>query len=271
MATRDLEAAKAAYELGDVRASVAAHDAKVAQGPEGHKEEGKYVKNMVFGGLDGIITTFAIVAGVAGANQSVALVLVLGFANLVADGISMGFGDYISSTAENEYIMSERKREQWEFDNYPEGERKEMVELYMEKGFSEADATQIIDLMSRNTKFFVDHMMVQELGLLCPDEDDNPAKEGLITFCSFLAFGSVPLLSYLGNTSNTESALDLSFVIACILTVGMMFVLGVVQARITNRVWWRSALFVSLNGTLAAGSAFFIGWALAEITGVQHV
>ena len=88
----------------------------------------------MYGGLDGIITTFAVVAGVAGASLSAGVVLILGFANLIADGISMAIGDYLSSKSEREYEAAERKREAWEVEHYPEGEKKELVELYEAQG-----------------------------------------------------------------------------------------------------------------------------------------
>jgi VIT1/CCC1 family predicted Fe2+/Mn2+ transporter len=82
---------------------------------------GQYIKSITYGGVDGIITTFSVVAGTTGAGLSSGIVIILGIANLVADGISMGVGDYLSSKAELEYAISERKRESWEMDNYPEG------------------------------------------------------------------------------------------------------------------------------------------------------
>lgn len=102
----------------------------------------------MFGGLDGIITTFSTIASVAGGALPVEVVITLGFANLIADGISMGVGDGLSSKAEYDFIMSERKREVWEFDNHPEGEIEEMVEILREKGFEEGDAREIIETMA---------------------------------------------------------------------------------------------------------------------------
>ena len=109
--SRDLSAARAAYSSVDVEASVAAHNLRAAGGHvEGHSGEGgKYVKSLVYGGLDGIITTFAIVAATVGGDQSRNLVITLGFANLLADGISMGLGDYLSEKSEVEYIKQEEK------------------------------------------------------------------------------------------------------------------------------------------------------------------
>ena len=91
---------------------------------------------MIFGGLDGILTSFAIVAGAAGGKLPTSVVLILGFSNIVADALSMGVGEFLSSKAENEWILSERKREVWELENFPEGEIKEMVEIYEERGMS---------------------------------------------------------------------------------------------------------------------------------------
>ena len=115
---RDLNAARVAYDALDVDLSRVAHDAKKAHGSaEAHAgASGKYVKSLVFGGLDGIITTFAVVAASVGGSLGSDVILLMGFANLVADGLSMGFGDYLSSKAEFEYTRAEHKREKWELD-----------------------------------------------------------------------------------------------------------------------------------------------------------
>ena len=134
MPSRDIEGAKRAFDARDVAASRRAHDHRV---PEPHRQEhGKYVKSIVYGGLDGIITTFAVVAGVAGASLAAGIVLILGFANLLADGLSMAIGDFLSTKAENEYNTSERQREAWEVEHYPEGEKQEKFFGLYFAGFS---------------------------------------------------------------------------------------------------------------------------------------
>jgi len=128
-------AAREAFSTGDAEASRAmhesmrvAHDGAVAKADEAHGGFGSdYVKSIVFGGLDGIITTFSTIASSVGGNLSIEAVITLGFANLIADAISMGVGDFISSKAEYDHLMAERARELWEFDNHPEGEKQEMV------------------------------------------------------------------------------------------------------------------------------------------------
>ena len=106
----------------------------------------------------------------------------------------MGMGEYLSALSEHQYVLSERQREEWEFQNYPQGEVEEMVELYKEQGFPEDDARTIMTIMAKHHEFFIDHMMVQELGLMPPDEHGNPAMNGLVIFLAFFSFGLVPLL-----------------------------------------------------------------------------
>lgn len=156
--TRNLKAAREAAAKGDIEASRAAHMGQVTVAVDGtttsaateqHKKGGERMKTIIFGGLDGIVTCFAIVAGASGGGLSVQTVLIMGFSSLVADAMSMGVGDALSSKAESEVAAREQAREAWEFDNFPEGEIKEMVELYMEKGLSQEDAQLIITTMAK--------------------------------------------------------------------------------------------------------------------------
>lgn len=275
--SRDLAAAKDAYKLGDTDASKAAHDGVgttlLGAATEQHGGTGsEYIKSIVFGGLDGIITTFAIISASAGAGFGTDVILLMGFANLIADGISMGFGDFLSSQAELDYALNERKREEWEVDNYLEGEKTEMVELYVAKGMTKEEATTVIDVFARHKQMFVDLMMVEELGLEVPDAEAQPWKEGLVTFTAFLIFGSVPLWMYvifkLADPAGTLSA-DLMFGLTCVATAVTMFLLGVFKAGITKQNRFKSGGFMLMNGSIAAASAYFVGWLFEEALGVQ--
>ena len=96
------------------------HDKRHDGNIEMHQTDGGFLKPLIFGGLDGILTSFAIVAGAAGGKMPASVVLVLGFSNIFADALAMGVGEFLSSKAENEWILNERKRENWEMENYPE-------------------------------------------------------------------------------------------------------------------------------------------------------
>lgn len=260
MITRSLEKAKEAYKSKNIEASKKAHRMRA---PEEHKkEQGKYIKSTIYGGLDGIITTFAVVAGVAGAELSAGIVLILGFANLIADGLSMAIGDYLSSKAEKEYAGAEREREEWEVDNYPEGEVKEMVELYMEKGITEKDAKAIAGILSKHKKAWVDVMMIEELGIV--ESDESPVKNGIVTFFSFAIFGFIPLAAYLAARL-IPVIQSFTFVTACILTGATLFTLGALKVKVTGKRWYYSGLEMFVVGGIAAFAAYIIGAALSGL------
>ena len=260
MAQRDLNKAREAYKKGDAEASKEAHSTIMA---EDHKvEQGKYIKSTIYGGLDGIITTFAVVAGVTGASLQVAIVLILGLANLLADGLSMAIGDYLSTKAENEYQADERKREAWEVKHYPEGEKKEMIEIYTGKGISQADAEQVVSILSSYEEPWLDIMMAEELGII--ESDESPINNAIVTFVSFIIFGFIPLVAYIFSMffSIEDSQV---FLIAVILTGLTLFLLGALKVKVTGKNWVKSGLEMLFVGGLAAIAAYGIGFLLAGL------
>eukprot|EP01025_Chloroclados_australasicus_P011996 TRINITY_DN15440_c0_g1_i2.p1 TRINITY_DN15440_c0_g1~~TRINITY_DN15440_c0_g1_i2.p1 ORF type:complete len:324 (-),score=37.74 TRINITY_DN15440_c0_g1_i2:446-1417(-) len=226
---------------------------------------GKYVKSLVFGGLDGIITTFAVVAAVAGGKLAAGVVVIMGISNLIADALSMGLGDYLSSKAELDYVKQEYEREKWETDNYLQGEVEEMIEIYVNQGFSEQDARDMINIMSKYRNVFVKTMMMEELGLLTPEEDENPAKNGLVMFVAFCIFGSVPLIAYAvfpgGNLAR--------FICSCVVTGIVLAVLGIAKGAMTGQNKFRTALMMLLNGAAAAAASFLIAWGINRAAGIS--
>jgi len=217
---------------------------------------------VIFGGLDGILTSFAIVAGAAGGNLSPQVVLILGFSNIFADALSMGCGEFLSSKATNEWILSERKREEWEMENYPEGEIKEMIEIYESKGMSHADAVQVIETMAKYKDFFVDVMMLQELELQVPEEDHvkESVKEGIVMFCSFATFGALPLLGYVVIPAAFPNLGEqILFTSACVVTGIVLFLMGSVKSFFSAQNWFRAGIETLFLGGACAAIAFFVG------------
>merc|ERR1711871_49103 len=215
------------------------------------------------------------IAAVAGTGGKLGhdVVILMGLANLVADAISMGFGDYLSERAELDFAIHERAREAWEMENYPEGEIREMIEIYEAKGVSSADAKIILETMAKYKDFFVDHMVVQELELMPPDPEDSPAKKGAVTFFAFMLFGSVPVVVYaaLRGVDWGKDATDWTFVIACIATEFFLFCLGFAKQSFMSKelsIKVKSGAFMCLNGSLAAIASFLIGYLVEASLGV---
>jgi vacuolar iron transporter family protein len=253
--------ARIAYHQDDVEASRRFHDLKAAT-EEGHQSGGGLLKPIIFGGLDGILTSFAIVAGAAGGNLSPQVVLILGFSNILADALSMGVGEFLSSKATNEWILSERCREEWELENYPEGEIKEMVDIYVSKGMTQDDAEKCIAIMSKYKDFFVDLMMQQELELQVPEDDhvQESVKEGFIMFASFATFGALPLLGYvIIPTFFPHLDQGSLFLSACIVTGVVLFFMGSIKSWFSAQNWFRSGMETLMLGGTCATVAFTVG------------
>lgn len=232
--------ARKAYDGLDQEASKNFHDTR-DMSTEMHQTEGGFLKPLIFGGLDGILTSFAIVAGAAGGSLPIPVILVLGFSNIFADALAMGVGEFLSSKAENEWILSERKRENWEMENYPEGEIREMIEIYEERGMSHEDAVQVINTMAKYKDFFVDVMMAEELQLQVPDSDHKveSMKEGVAMFCAFATFGSLPLLGYVIIPAMFPSLPEeMLFTAACVVTGIALFLMGAVKSIFRCVLLW---------------------------------
>jgi VIT1/CCC1 family predicted Fe2+/Mn2+ transporter len=261
-----LEQARQAFSERNLEASRRAHSAHaIRQARERHGGAGSlYIGDLVYGGLDGIVTTFAVVSGVAGAELGSGVIMILGLANLLADGLSMAVGAYLSSKSEREYYERERAREAWEVEHFLEGERAEMLQIYAEQGYSPQEAQALVEIQSRDPERFVDTMMIQELGLL-PD-DRKPLLSALATFAAFAVAGALPLLVYvLGLVVAIDPAA--SFPVATVLSGLALFGLGAAKVRITERNWLRSGLEMLVVGGLAAGVAYLVGYLLQGLGG----
>lgn len=267
--TKRLDEARKAYAERDKEASGAAHDperiAHVVHGIEEHGGTGsQYIGDLVYGGLDGIITTFAVVSGVAGANLGTGVILILGLANLLADGFSMATGAYLSAKSEQEYYDKERQRELWEVEHFPEGEKAELHALYRQKGYSEEEAQQVVEIMSRDKERWVDAMMIDELGMM--KDDRNPLFNGLVTLIAFIVAGAVPLLVYLLGLLISISP-DLAFPVSVLLSGLALFGLGVARVLVTHQSPLKSGLEMLLVGGLAACVAYGVGALLKGLGG----
>ncbi|KPI85208.1 hypothetical protein ABL78_5753 [Leptomonas seymouri] len=253
---KSCDAARAAFRRGDVEASRLEH-MKPMHNESHNSSATEYVKSVIFGGLDGIMTTFAIIAAAAGSNGNYATVLVFGFSNVIADGFSMGFGEYVSGEAERDNAIAERRREEWEVENSFDLELDEMVQIYMAKGLSFDEAQTIVGIISKDPKMFVDFMMIEELGLLVDlDDAHSSKKQGAVMFFSFVLFGSIPLLAYLPGKGQGTDAI---FVISCVLTMVSLIVLGSVKGFLVGGNIVRSAAFMVLNGAISGMVSFVAG------------
>ena len=222
-----------------------------------------FLKPIVYGGNDGIVTTFAVVAGFAGAQaDGVAqiggiAVLLFGIANLLADATAMGLGEFLSARSEKDVYFAARAKELYEIENNPAMERAETLEILAQQGLTEADAQALADIFQRNPEFMADFMMTYEIGMTDPSED-SPAMNGLATFIAFLIFGVIPLAPYF-----ILDPVPSTFTISIWATFGALVLLGLLRWRVTTETVFRCVGETVLVGGICAAIAFVVGLAFA--------
>merc|ERR1719164_269966 len=139
-----------------------------------------------------------------------------------------------------------------------------MIEIYQEKGMEKLDAEVMLRVMAKYHDIFLDNMMLHELGMQVPDEDENPWHDGLVTFCSFVFFGLFPLLGYCIFAQYNLDLVTL-FSISCALTGIMLFILGVFKAKFTGQWWFHAGCEILGMGGLVAAVSFLIGWFIEDV------
>ncbi|HLD87095.1 MAG TPA: VIT1/CCC1 transporter family protein [Candidatus Nanoarchaeia archaeon] len=254
-----VKVAQHAFRVKSLEATKAAHTKQaISQADEEHKE-GTHVGDFVYGAIDGSVTTFAVVSGVAGAALSTNIVIILGLANLIGDGISMAVGNYLSSKSEKEFVQSERKREEWEIDHYPQGEIEEIREIFRKKGFKGKQLEGAVATITSNKKVWVDTMMTEELGL--NEDPKSPVMKGWVTFLSFVAVGSIPLIPYLLGLF-IDSIQEFQYPLSVGMTFFTFFLIGSAKTYVTGKSWWKSGAETLFVGALAAIAAYGVGYFL---------
>ncbi len=214
-----------------------------------------YLGEFVYGGIDGAVTTFAVVAGAVGAGLDSTVIIILGFANLFADGFAMSVGAYLSAKSERDNYNKHKRIEYWEVENLPEDERQEVEEIYKKKGFKGELLQQIVDVIVADKDRWVDVMMKDELSMTEPSR--SPVKIGAVTYLSFITIGLIPLLIYVWDFM-VDFPGNL-FVWTSILTSLGFILIGFLKTYITQTTRWKGILETLLLGALAAVVAYFVG------------
>ncbi|MFD0986838.1 VIT1/CCC1 transporter family protein [Methyloligella solikamskensis] len=229
------------------------HDPKAIAARLKRGPRASYLRDLVYGGIDGAVTTFAIMAGVVGAELSAGVVLVLGIANLLADGFSMAAGNYSSTQTEIDEYRFTRQMEERHVRVAPEGEREELRQILSNMGFQDEELHHAVETIANQRERWIDIMMTEEHGL--PPITRSPIKAAAFTFLAFVVCGSVPIIPFaLPGGAQT--------LVATIMTGVVFFSIGSLRSRWSPTPWWRAGLETFAVGMLAASVAFVVGYLL---------
>ena len=219
--------------------------------------EHSYLGDFVLGAVDGTVTTFAVVSGVAGAGMDSFVAIILGLANLLADGFSMAVGNYLSTQADRQVVDRVRRMEEAHIERIPEGEREEIRQIFKAKGFDGPLLEEIVQVITQDRKQWVDTMLTEEFGLRL--ETPSPVKAGLTTFAAFVLAGAIPLLPFL-LPGRLEPRTIFALSAAC--TACAFFLIGVAKGHVVHRSLLLSGLETLGIGSAAALLAYLVGLAL---------
>lgn len=224
---------------------------RLAQGPKA-----SYLPDAVYGAIDGTVTTFAVVSGAIGADLSSRVVLILGAANLLADGFSMAAGNFTATKAAADQAAHLRERELRHIRLDKDGETREVREIFRAKGFAGEPLDTLTQLITSRRDVWVDLMLAEEYGIGAASR--SPLRAAGFTFLAFVAAGLVPLAPFLLGVPHATA-------IAVVLTAGVFAAIGSLRSRWSARSWWACGLESLTIGMIAALVAYGVGAVIGRL------
>lgn len=222
-----------------------------------------YLKDFVYGAIDGTVTTFAVISGVAGAGLPTGVIIILGLANLIADGFSMAVSNFLGTRSELQLREKTYKEEARHLDLVPEGEKEEIRQIFKMKGFDGDILERIVETITADKKRWINVMLTEEFGF--PPGKLSPLRAALSTFTAFILVGFVPLSVFIFQWFFPAFNLN-AFQISSLMTGAAFFLVGAAKGRFIDQPWIISGLETLLIGGCAAGLAYAIGYFLRGIS-----
>ena len=221
-----------------------------------------HLHDFIYGAIDGTVTTFAVVSGVAGANLDASIVIILGAANLVADGFSMAVSNFLGSRAVAQQRQLAVHGEERQIAASPEQERDAVRRIFEAKGFSGGDLDRVVDVITSDRRVWVETVMSGRDGLGLADP--APLRAAGATLVAFLTVGFLPLAAFVIDALGWVE-IEHAFAWSAAMTALAFFGVGALKSRFVEQVWWRSGLETLAVGGLAAALAYGIGAALQGV------
>jgi VIT1/CCC1 family predicted Fe2+/Mn2+ transporter len=224
---------------------------RLRSGPRQH-----YLKDFVYGAVDGAVTTFAVVAGATGANLPSGVVIVLGVANLAADGFSMAVGNFLGTRVQRQLLQKARETEEHHIREIPDGEQEEIRQIFAAKGFRGDDLERIVQVITSDRDLWINTMLHEEWGM--GGDSPCPWKAAAATFCAFVVIGGFPLLPFIYQWSAGLRFFN-PFPASAMITAAAFFAIGTFKAKFVKQRWWLAGLETLAMGGVAAVLAFGTG------------
>lgn len=219
-----------------------------------------YLRDFVYGAVDGTVTTFAVAAGSVGAGLRSSVVVILGLANLIADGFSMAASNFLATRSDRQRRERARRDEERHIRAFPEGEREEIRQIYAAKGFSGEELERVVEVITADRARWVETMLNEELGF--PSDPPGALRAAAATFVAFVSLGFVPLFAFVARS---WGVFDAAFAWSTVLTGITFFGIGALKGRFVEQAWWRSGAETLAVGGVAAALAYLVGAVIGGI------
>ncbi len=217
-----------------------------------HSAGGASVRDLMLGLNDGLVASFAVTSGVAGAFAASRIVVMAGLAETLGGAVSMGLAAFVSARSQIEFYHSEITRERDEIRRWPERERDEIRAIYRAKGFSGELLDTVVRHITAEPERWANVMMREELGLAV-ESFDRPLRSALTVGFSYLVGALVPVIAYFFVPPHP------GVILSAAATLGALFAVGAAKTAITLRPWWLSGLESVATGVAAAAVTYAAG------------
>ncbi|PAU79640.1 hypothetical protein CK501_12595 [Halovibrio salipaludis] len=224
-----------------------------------------YLRDAILGGIDGCVTTVAVIASVAGAGLPGMIAFVLGIASLIADAFSMGVSNYQAVKSDDDARERLRDQEARHIEIDPGGEREEIRQIFSQKGFEGETLENIVQTISANKRLWINTMIQEEFGH--PLSGPSPWKAALATFSVFIGVGLIPLLPFLAPFLAGAEMFYISGAVAILSLFGIGWVKGVILGMDRFRAGFET---LAMGGG-AAALAFLLGFVFEPMLGNLQV
>ena len=217
-----------------------------------HAAGGSWVRDVMLGLNDGLVASFAVTSGVAGAFVTGNAAMMAGLSEMLGGAVAMGLAAFISARSQIEFYQSEIERERDEIRRWPEREREEISAIYRKKGFTGPLLERVVTHITSDAERWSNVMMREELGFN-QESFDSPIRSAFAVGLSYLSGAAVPVWAYIFFQPSR------ALIVSAISTVAVLFAVGALKTIITSRSWWRSGLESMLIGIAAAGVTYAAG------------